>query len=48
MLFSKEEIQNDFSDCEFLMLEETEVELHEGQYHNGVGNVVRCIAQKKF
>jgi cyclopropane fatty-acyl-phospholipid synthase-like methyltransferase len=48
MLFSKEEIQNDFSDCEFLMLEETEVELHEGQYHNGVGHVVRCIAQKKF
>jgi len=47
MLFSKEELQHDFSDCDFQLLEEVETELHEGIYHNGIGHVVRCIAQKR-
>jgi len=47
MLFSIEELQHDFQGFEFLMLEEKEIELHEGLYHNGVGSVIRFVAQKK-
>ena len=36
-LFSIEEIQHDFSGFHFSELAETEIELHEGLYHNGKG-----------
>lgn len=46
-LFSEEELRNDFFDYDFLFFEETEVELSEGKYHNGIGNVIRFVAKKK-
>jgi 2-polyprenyl-3-methyl-5-hydroxy-6-metoxy-1,4-benzoquinol methylase len=46
-LFSLEEIQSDFLDYDFLELEEIEIELNEGLYHNGLGSVIRFVARKK-
>lgn len=46
MLFSTSEIENDFSDLEILLLEETEIELKEGLFHNGKGSVIRFIGKK--
>jgi len=47
MLFSTEELISDFQDFEILNLEEIEVELQEGLYHNGIGSVVRFLGIKK-
>ena len=47
MLFSKESIQNDFPDFEIIQLEEKQVELNEGTFHNGIGSVIRFIGRKK-
>ncbi len=47
MLFSKESIKKDFPDFEILLLEEKEVELTEGNFHNGTGSVIRFIGRKK-
>ena len=47
MLFSVESLRNDFSAFEILQMEEVEVELNEGLYHNGVGKVIRFIGKKK-
>lgn len=46
MLFSKASIQADFSGFEILHLEECEVELMEGIYHQGKGSVIRFIGRK--
>ena len=46
MLFSKQSIQNDFSDFEIIQLEEIEVELKEGEFHDGKGSVIRFIGRK--
>lgn len=46
-LFSIEEIQADFSDYEIIILEEKEIELSEGLYHNGLGSVIRFVGRKK-
>jgi len=46
-LFSIEEIKSDFPNYFFKELEETEIELNEGLYHNGKGSVLRFVAQKK-
>ena len=46
-LFSIEEVKSDFENYEILQLEETEVELKEGLYHNGKGSVTRFIGRKK-
>jgi hypothetical protein len=46
MLFSVDELKADFQSYSFMELAETEVELHEGNYHNGIGSVIRCVAQK--
>ncbi len=46
-LFSIEEIQADFSDYEIMLLEEKEIELSEGLYHNGLGSVIRFVGRKK-
>lgn len=45
-LFSIEELQYDFSDFEFISLEEKVIQLNEGLFHNGIGSVIRCIAIK--
>ncbi|WP_264524642.1 class I SAM-dependent methyltransferase [Flavobacterium sp. N502536] len=46
-LFSIEEIQSDFPDYEIIILEEKEIELNEGLFHNGKGSVIRFIGKKK-
>ena len=45
-LFSIEELQHDFSDFEFISLEEKVIQLNEGLFHNGIGSVIRCMAYK--
>lgn len=47
MLFSMDEIKADFANYEILELEETEIELNEGLYHNGTGSVIRFVGRKK-
>ncbi|WP_264538358.1 class I SAM-dependent methyltransferase [Flavobacterium sp. N1736] len=46
-LFSIEEIQDDFPNYEIIQLEEKEIELNEGLFHNGKGSVIRFIGKKK-
>jgi SAM-dependent methyltransferase len=46
MLFSVEEIKNDFKGFEIVELQETNVELKEGSFHNGLGSVIRFIGRK--
>jgi len=45
-LFSIEEIQTDFPDYEIIELEEKEIELNEGLFHNGKGSVIRFVGRK--
>lgn len=45
-LFSIEEIKADFPGYEIIELAETEIELNEGIYHNGVGSVIRFTGRK--
>ena len=46
-LFSIEELKADFPDYEIIELEEKEIELNEGLFHNGTGSVIRFIGRKK-
>lgn len=46
-LFSIEEIQSDFPDYEIIELEEKEIELNEGLFHNGKGSVIRFVGRKR-
>jgi len=46
-LFSTEEIKADFPDYEIIELEEKEIELSEGLFHNGTGSVIRFVGRKK-
>ncbi|WP_440122439.1 class I SAM-dependent methyltransferase [Tenacibaculum sp. Ill] len=46
MLFSVEQIQQDFTGFEIQVLEEEEVFLNEGNSHNGKGSVLRFIGKK--
>lgn len=46
-LFSIEEIQSDFPDYQIIQLEEKEIELKEGLFHNGKGSVIRFVGKKK-
>lgn len=46
-LFSIEEIQADFPKYEIIELEEKEIELNEGLFHNGKGSVIRFVGIKK-
>lgn len=46
MLFSVEQIQQDFTGFEIQFLEEKEVFLNEGNSHNGKGSVIRFIGKK--
>lgn len=47
MLFSTETIKNDFPNFEIIQLEEVEVTLSEGEFHQGKGSVIRFIGRKK-
>jgi cyclopropane fatty-acyl-phospholipid synthase-like methyltransferase len=46
MLFSVESIKKDFSNFEIIKLEEIELELEEGKYHQGKAKVIRFIGRK--
>ena len=46
-LFSIEEIKADFPDYEIIELEEKEIELNEGLFHNGKGSVIRFVGRRK-
>ena len=46
-LFSIEEIKADFPNYEIIKLEEKEIELSEGLFHNGTGSVIRFVGKKK-
>lgn len=45
-LFSINEIKADFPNYSIIELEEKEIELHEGLFHNGTGSVIRFVGQK--
>ena len=47
MLFSIDELKADFPAYEIIELEEKEIELHEGLFHNGKGSVIRFVGRKK-
>ena len=47
MLFSIEEIRADFPNYDIIQLEEKEIELTEGEFHNGLGSVIRFVGRKK-
>ena len=46
MLFSIEEIKQDFSNYEVIELSEKEISLDEGQYHKGKSSVIRFVGKK--
>lgn len=46
-LFSIEELKSDFENYEIIELIEQEIELNEGQFHNGKGSVIRFVGRKK-
>ena len=47
MLFSLEELKSDFPNYEIVELEEKEIELKEGAFHDGTGSVIRFVGRKK-
>ncbi|MBA6153993.1 class I SAM-dependent methyltransferase [Gelidibacter maritimus] len=47
MLYTKQEIKDTFIDFEIIHLEETLIELKEGNFHNGLASVIRFIGKKK-
>lgn len=46
-LFSIAEIEADFPNYEIIELEEKEIELNEGIFHNGTGSAIRFMGKKK-
>ena len=46
LLFSAEEVQKDFSELNIRPLEEVEIDLSEGLFHDGKSAVIRFIGQK--
>lgn len=47
MLLNKEILKTDFRNLSIELLEELEVDLSEGEYHQGVSRIIRMIAKKK-
>tara|TARA_B100000795_G_scaffold103119_1_gene76022 strand:+ start:3456 stop:4076 length:621 start_codon:yes stop_codon:yes gene_type:complete len=46
LLFSIEMMKKDFANFEIIQLEEKEIELNEGEYHQGKAKVIRFIGKK--
>ena len=46
MLFSIEEIKNEFKGLEFQILEKKTIQLNEGIYHIGEASVIRFLGNK--
>jgi hypothetical protein len=47
LLFTVKAVEHLFLNCEFLLLEEKEIVLNEGIFHNGKASVIRCVARKR-
>ncbi len=47
MLFTTKMIKGDFNDFDIIELKEIETELQEGEFHNGLGSVIRFVGRKK-
>ncbi len=47
LLFSEQELKEDFPNFDFLEFKERQVELNEGLFHKGKGSVIDFVAQKK-
>ena len=47
ILYNIDEVKSYFENFDILQLEEKEIELKEGLYHNGKGSVIRFIGRKK-
>lgn len=47
MLFSIEDIQNEFSGLEFEFLQQQTIQLNEGEHHKGKAEVIRFVGRKK-
>lgn len=46
MLYTVEEIRNDFEDLEIELLKEMKIDLNEGIHHKGIGSVIRFVGKK--
>jgi SAM-dependent methyltransferase len=46
MLFSKEELEEDFGDMEWIFFEEKVLEIKEGEFHDGLSSVIRLVAKR--
>lgn len=46
MLYNIEDLQSDFPNYKWIELQETVVNLEEGEYHVGQGSVIRCFGEK--
>ncbi|MGB5194053.1 MAG: class I SAM-dependent methyltransferase [Polyangiales bacterium] len=46
LLYTLDDLREDFSDLDILELEQVEAEIHEGLYHTGLASVVRLIARQ--
>lgn len=47
MLMSREELEQEFPNCELILSQEIEREVVEGKFHTGLASVVQFIARKK-
>ena len=47
MLYSIDELKEDFSDFEDIIINQAQREIHEGKFHNGQSSVIQLIAIKK-
>ncbi|MFD2606350.1 class I SAM-dependent methyltransferase [Euzebyella marina] len=47
MLFSLEEMEEEFKFLEFYLLRKEKINLNEGQYHKGKASVIRMVGTKK-
>ncbi|WP_372642721.1 class I SAM-dependent methyltransferase [Ancylomarina sp.] len=48
MLFSKENLLDDFSELETIKLQELDLELSEGEFHQGTASVIRYVGRKSI
>ena len=47
MLFSVDEIKDEFAELEFQLLKEETIELSEGNHHQGIAQVIRFVGINK-
>ena len=46
MLFSLDELRDDFSDMQIQTLERIEFEVEEGEFHRGKASIIKMVALK--